>query len=121
MDVSKDWMDTPRHEKEYQLGIERILHFAFSSVGVPQGEEIQYPCSKCYNRLWLQRGDMYNHLICHKFVEGYRLWFNHRKSLVAMDVDSDTNDKHNCNDNIDELLRHRFKDNTQGEGQIWAQ
>ncbi|XP_072066865.1 uncharacterized protein [Arachis hypogaea] len=117
MDVSKDWMDTPRHLKEYQFGVERFLHFAFSSAGIPQGEEIQCPCKKCCNRLWLKRDDVYNHLICHGFVEGYRQWFNHGESFVAMDVDSDTDGEYNCNDNIDELLHDRFRDTTQFDGQ----
>ncbi|KAL4329598.1 hypothetical protein AHAS_Ahas13G0316100 [Arachis hypogaea] len=30
-----------------------------------------------------------------------------------MDVDSDTDEEYNCNDNIDELLRDRFRDTTQ--------
>ncbi|XP_072071900.1 uncharacterized protein [Arachis hypogaea] len=117
MDVSKDWMYMPHHLKEYQLGVERFLHFAFSSAGNPQGEEIQCPCKKYYNRLWLKRDDVYNHLICHGFVKGYRRWFNHGESLVAMDVDSDIDGDYNCNDNIDELLRDRFRDTTQFDGQ----
>ncbi|XP_025610047.2 uncharacterized protein [Arachis hypogaea] len=117
MDVSKHWMDTPRHEKEYQLGVEKFLHFAFSSTGVPQGKKIQCPCAKCCNRLWLRRHDVYDHLICNGFIKGYRRWFNHGKSLVAMDVDSDTDGEYNCNDNIDELLRDRFRDTTQVNGQ----
>ncbi|KAL4337000.1 hypothetical protein AHAS_Ahas12G0066400 [Arachis hypogaea] len=110
-------MDTPRHEKEYQVGVERFLHFVFSSTGVPQGEEIQCPCAKCCNRLWLKRDDVYDHLICHGFVEGYRRWFNHGESLVAMDIDNDIDGEYNCNDNIDELLRDRFRDTTQVDGQ----
>ncbi|XP_057756143.1 uncharacterized protein LOC130975353 [Arachis stenosperma] len=117
MDMSKDWMDTPRHEKEYQVGVERFLHFAFSSKGVHQGEEIQCPCAKCCNIFWLKRDDVYDHLICHDFVKGYRWWFNHGESLFAMDIDSDIGGEYNCNDNIDELLRDRFRDNTQVDGQ----
>ncbi|XP_057744996.1 uncharacterized protein LOC130962854 [Arachis stenosperma] len=117
MDMSKDWMDTPHHEKEYQVGVERFLHFAFSSKGVPQGEEIQCPCAKCCNIFWLKRDDVYDHLIYHGFVKGYRRWFNHGESLFAMDIDSDIGGEYNCNDNIDELLRDRFRDNTQVDGQ----
>ncbi|XP_057755691.1 uncharacterized protein LOC130974867 [Arachis stenosperma] len=117
MDMSKDWMDTPHHEKEYQVDVERFLHFAFSSKGVPQGEEIQGFCAKCCNIFWLKRDDVYDHLICHSFVKGYRRWFNHGKALFAMDIDSDIGSEYNCNDNIDELLRDRFRHNTQVNGQ----
>ncbi|XP_057755859.1 uncharacterized protein LOC130975042 [Arachis stenosperma] len=41
-------------------------------------------------------------------ISSYRRWFNHEESLFAMDIDIDIGGAHNCNDNIDELLRGRF-------------
>ncbi|MED6141860.1 hypothetical protein PIB30_118316 [Stylosanthes scabra] len=117
MVLDKDWMDTPRHEKEYQDGVKRFLDFAFSSKGVPKGVEIQCPCTKCCNRYWLNRDDVYDHLIWQGFVKGYKKWFNHGEPLFDMEVDDDMDGEHNCDDNIDELIRDAFRDTTQVEGE----
>ena len=107
-------MDLPRYSKEYIDGVEYFLDFAYS-VGEPEGEEIQCPCTKCCNINWYRRNVVYDHLICYGFVEGYRTWINHGEWDIPMDVDADTDDENGSHDDIEGMLNDAFRDVAQIE------
>ncbi|KAM3221161.1 hypothetical protein P3L10_020429 [Capsicum annuum] len=71
-------MDLPRYSDEYEKSVKSFLDFAYT-FGDPQGEEIQCPCDKFCNVYWTQWDIVYNHLIAHGFVDGYKRWINHEE------------------------------------------
>ncbi|XP_072078005.1 uncharacterized protein [Arachis hypogaea] len=85
--LSKDWMDSPRFEKEYIVGVNSFLEFAFVK-GKPVGKEIQCPSAR--------------------FVEGYKRWNNHGESVIPIVVDTDIDDRGGLDD-IDGLLHDTFE------------
>ncbi|XP_072058102.1 uncharacterized protein [Arachis hypogaea] len=103
-------MDLPRFENEYIVGVNNFLEFAFV-IGKPVGKEIQCPYTKCGNTYWCEREDVYEHLICYGFVEGYKQWINHGESVIPTVVDSDMDDRGGVDD-IDRLLRDAFGNTT---------
>jgi len=107
-------MDYPRYSKEYIDGVQSFLDFAYS-VGDPQAEQIQCPCSKCCNIHWYRRNVIYDHLICYGFVQGYTRWINHGEWEIPKNVDTNMDEAHSYDD-IDGLLNDTFRDIAQDEG-----
>ncbi|XP_061358361.1 uncharacterized protein LOC133302572 [Gastrolobium bilobum] len=79
--MDKSWIKKPQNSIEYDEGVRRFIDFGFQHSSI-EGK-ILCPCSPCGFRKWLSKEDVYDHLLCKKFPEGYTFWFYHGESKVA--------------------------------------
>jgi hypothetical protein len=68
----KDLLLFPRTSDKYLAGVDGFLDFAY--MGRSSDAKIRCPCYKCVNALLFKRQDVYDHLVCHGFSDGYAVW-----------------------------------------------
>uniref|UniRef100_A0A803MNU3 Uncharacterized protein n=1 Tax=Chenopodium quinoa TaxID=63459 RepID=A0A803MNU3_CHEQI len=115
--INKDWTDAPHTAEEYIKGVVNFLDFAFLNSTMDTEEddesEILCPCTKCVNRFWFPREEVFNHLIANRFNKRYKVWNFHGEGLTT--GSSSRGDGHQCDnqntlDNMDEMLNDIFRD-----------
>lgn len=83
-EMDKSWIKLPRNTHAYLVGLNVFLDFAFqnsSSVGT-----IICPCSNCSFRKWKTQQEVYDHLVCKPFPEGYTFWCRHGETLSGESI-----------------------------------
>ena len=97
------------HQLIYIHGVDDFLDKAFERAF--QGNEILYPCKKCFNRNWHCRNMVEDHLICHGFVHGYTKWVFHGEGFFSRNTPHPTDEEETSNrhDDIDRLLHDTFR------------
>ena len=73
--MDKRWMDLPRHTSEYIQGVNEFIQYAFTHSA--KENTILCPCKKCVNGCWKEASEIYVHLICDGFLDGYKTWIFH--------------------------------------------
>ena len=76
----KELLLFPRPSDEYLAGVGGFLDFAYMRKN--SDDKIRCPCGKCVNALLLKRQDVYDHLICHGFSNGYTVWGCHGETAA---------------------------------------
>uniref|UniRef100_I1PJB6 Transposase Tnp1/En/Spm-like domain-containing protein n=1 Tax=Oryza glaberrima TaxID=4538 RepID=I1PJB6_ORYGL len=103
--MDKQWMDKPRHSREYSEGLDIFLQHAFSSA---VGNKIQCPCKKCASSFWRDESEVHEHLICEGFLRGYKpLMFHGEGSSFVNSAEYDEvgDVESSEHDDISDLLR----------------
>jgi len=72
LEMDKSWIKLPRNTPQYLVGLNNFLDFA-SQYGT-NANTIIYPCSKCGFRKWRTQEEVYDHLLCKPFPQGYTFW-----------------------------------------------
>ncbi|CAN1279803.1 hypothetical protein LINPERPRIM_LOCUS17173, partial [Linum perenne] len=103
--MDKSWMSMPRSTPEYMNGLDTFLNFSFSSPCCQDGK-ILCPCKNCFNRHWMTRADVFEHLICDGFVRNYTHWVLHGESSFHASSSMPNEDHENggINHDVENLL-----------------
>ena len=107
--IDKSWMDKARNTQAYIDGVVKFIEFAFTHSA--RGNAILCPCRKCLNCCWFEASDVYEHLLYHGFVSGYKRWIYHGEASSSLASDSDHDpvqpddvQEENDLDNYDEMF-----------------
>ena len=102
-------MDKARNTQAYIDGVEKFIDFAFTHSA--RGNTILCPCRICLNCCWFEASDVYEHLLYHGFISGYKRWIYHGEASSSLASDSDHDpvqpddvQEENDLDNYDEMF-----------------
>ncbi|KAK1266255.1 hypothetical protein QJS04_geneDACA015501 [Acorus gramineus] len=59
--MDKSWMQIPRWNIEYFMGMNKFLDFVFEKVGTHG--KINCPCVRCSHRMWYDRRTVVDHYV----------------------------------------------------------
>ena len=77
--MDKSWIKLSCNTPEYLVGLNNFLDFAFQYGA--SANTIVCPCSKCGFRKWRTREEVYDHLLCKPFPQGYTFLCRHGESI----------------------------------------
>ncbi|KAK7349692.1 hypothetical protein VNO77_07266 [Canavalia gladiata] len=78
--MDKSWIRMPRNSPGYEEGVKEFIKFAFEHSAIDG--KILCPCVHCNCRKRQTSNEVYDHLICKAFPQGYTFWFLHGESLA---------------------------------------
>ncbi|XP_069153102.1 uncharacterized protein [Solanum lycopersicum] len=84
--MDKSWIRMPRTTKEYLVGLNQFLEFAFKNGAIE--DRIKCPCPQCCFGKWQTREVVFDHLICKPFPQNYVIWVMHGETSVLQNSKS---------------------------------
>jgi len=84
--MDKSWIRMPRTTKEYLVGLNQFLEFAFKNGAIE--DRIKCPCPQCCFGKWQTRAVVFDHLICKPFPQNYVIWVMHGETTVLQNSES---------------------------------
>ncbi|XP_029128474.1 uncharacterized protein LOC114916287 [Cajanus cajan] len=113
--MDKSWIsDQSQVNEKYIRGVLNFLDFAFEKSS--KDGKILCPCTKCVNRDWRSRMDVYEHIVNRGFLKGYTNWIFHGENIGPYISESTYQDGRFDHD-IDTLIHDAFAMHATNEGQ----